>query len=151
MSIKNIKLEEITEEIKDLLLSADPDFSKIEKYLGDSQIYILQKNKENIGVLVLKQIDKHISEIMNIAVKEKYRGNGYGRKLLEHSGGEAKAAGSKYLKIETGNSSINQISIYQKFGFRFHEIVEDFFKDYNGEITENGIKCIDMIRFRKEL
>jgi len=151
MTINKINQKEINEEIKELLLLADPDYDKIKKYLDKSEIYILQHSKKLIGALVLKHSKKLITEIMNIAVKEEYQGKGYGKKLLAESEKIAEAKGSKYLEIGTGNSSINQISLYQKSGFRFSKIIKDFYKDYDNEIKENGIKCIDMIKFIKVL
>jgi len=52
MKIKNIDHTKITKEVKELLLLADPIFSKIELHLSESEIYIFQPNKNIIGVLV---------------------------------------------------------------------------------------------------
>lgn len=151
MTIGQISQKEITPEIKELLLLADPDWGKIKRYLYDSDIYVLKHTQEIIGVLVLKHTEEFSTEIMNVAVKEEYQGKGFGKKLLEESEKIARAQKSKYLEIGTGNSSINQISLYQKFGFRIDRVIKDYFKSYDKEIIENGIRCMDMIKFRKNL
>lgn len=56
------------------------------------------------------------------------------------------------LMIGTGNSSINQLALYQKCGFRVIGVERDFFiNNYDEPIFENGIQCVDMIRLSIEI
>ncbi len=56
------------------------------------------------------------------------------------------------MEIGTGNSSVNQLSLYQKCGFRITGIEHDYFtKHYEEEIVENGLLCRDMIRLSLDL
>ena len=55
------------------------------------------------------------------------------------------------VEIGTGNSSLDQLALYQKLGFRITGIVAGFFYDYPKPIVENGIACRDMVRLRVEL
>lgn len=58
----------------------------------------------------------------------------------------------KILEVGTGNSSINQLALYQKCRFRIVGVDKDFFKrHYKEKIIENEIECIDMIRLRMDL
>ena len=58
----------------------------------------------------------------------------------------------KTIEVGTGNSSIGQLSLYQKCHFRIIGVDINFFtKHYTKEIFENGIQCIDMIRLSQEL
>lgn len=51
------------------------------------------------------------------------------------------------LVVGTGNSSFDQLALYQKCGFRMKGIIEDYFiEHYEEPIFENGIQCRDMIR-----
>lgn len=60
---------------------------------------------------------------------------------------QAKREGYQKIEIGTGNSSIHQLALYQKCGFRITGIDQDFFiRNYEEEIYENGIQCRDMIR-----
>ncbi len=60
--------------------------------------------------------------------------------------------GYKTLEVCTGNSSIGQLALYQKCGFRMSGIERDFFiKHYHEPIFENGIQCRDRVRLTQEL
>ena len=64
----------------------------------------------------------------------------------------AKSKGFKTIEVGTGNSSIEQLALYQKCGFRITGVDLDFFiRHYSEEIYENGIQCRDMIRLSKDL
>ncbi|PRX28312.1 acetyltransferase (GNAT) family protein [Orenia metallireducens] len=91
-------------------------------------------------------------EIVNIAIKEDYQSKGLGKLLLKDAIKKALAYGAKILEIGTANSSIFQLALYQKLGFRITGIDKDFFlKHYDEPIYENGIQCLDMIRLQIEL
>ncbi|KHF37127.1 putative N-acetyltransferase YvbK [Paenibacillus sp. P1XP2] len=48
--------------------------------------------------------------------------------------------------VRTGNSSLNQLGLYQKCGFRMVRIERDYFvNNYPEPIFENGIPCRDQI------
>ncbi len=77
---------------------------------------------------------------------------GIGKKLLRHAVETAKGYGMSKLEVGTGNSSVSQLALYQKCGFRIFSIDFDYFsKHYEEEIIENGIVCRDMIRLAMEL
>ncbi|EAO51681.1 IAA acetyltransferase [Bacillus thuringiensis serovar israelensis ATCC 35646] len=91
-------------------------------------------------------------EIINIAVSEKEQGKGYGKYLLGFAIDYAKKEEYKTIEIGTGNSSLMQLGLYQKCGFRITSVDKDFFlRNYNEEIYENGIQCMDMIRLTQNL
>ena len=54
------------------------------------------------------------------------------------------------MTVGTGNSSLRQLSFYQKAGFRISGIIPDYFIGDDPPVFENGIRCIDMIRLRYE-
>lgn len=67
--------------------------------------------------------------------------------LINDAIAKAKSYYAKKLEIGTGNSSIAQLSLYQKCWFVIESIDKDFFsKHYDHPIIENGIVCKDMIR-----
>ena len=70
---------------------------------------------------------------------------------MEDAVEEAKRKGYKTIEVGTGNSSIGQLVLYQKCGFRISGIDIDFFvRHYPEEIFENGIQCRDMIRLSQD-
>lgn len=135
-----------------LLLLADPNRAHIESYIGESIVVGLIDNSETLGVSVIRQLDNLSAEIMNIAVDEKHQGKGLGKLLILQSLEECATRGVKSVEIGTGNSSVAQLYLYQKMGFRIVGIIRDHFvKNYPDPIFENGIQCRDMIRLRRDL
>jgi ribosomal protein S18 acetylase RimI-like enzyme len=135
-----------------LLLLADPSRSQIESYISESIVIGLIDNSTIVGVSVIRPKDNESAEIMNIAINEKHQGKGLGQLLIARSLEECAARGIKSVEIGTGNSSIAQLYLYQKMGFRIVGIIRDYFvKNYPDLIFENGIQCKDMIRLRREL
>lgn len=146
------KLKNPTELPWKLLIMADPSREAIEKYIMDSDAYLARINDKTIGVYVLQKGDFDSAELKNIAVDENYQGQGIGKKLVLDAIKKARKGGIKILKVGTGNSSLPQLALYQKCGFRITGIEKDFFvKNYREEIVENGIKCTDMIRLAIDL
>jgi ribosomal protein S18 acetylase RimI-like enzyme len=135
-----------------LLLLADPSKAIVDDYLARGSCYIASVNKEIIGVFVLVKTRPETIEIINIAVKEDLHGRGIGKRLVLHAIEEAKKQDIKTIEIGTGNSSMLQLALYQKCGFRIVGIDLDFFvRHYEEEICENGIQCRDMIRLRFDI
>lgn len=136
-----------------LLLLADPNKEFVDKYLKDGKCFVAKnKDKETVGVYVLITVSKGVWEIKNIAVDPKFQGQGYGKALILDAIKRAKKSGAKKIEIGTGNSSIHQLSLYQKCGFRIVGIDKEFFvKNYREPIFENGVQCRDMVRLAIDL
>ena len=136
----------------DLLLLADPSEKVVKAYIKRGQCYIAEAAGRIIGVYVLLPTRPETAELVNLAVKEDLQGNGIGKTLIRHAIRTAKAQGFKTVEIGTGNSSISQLALYQKCGFRITGVDRDFFKrHYSEPIYENGIACIDMIRLSMDV
>jgi N-acetylglutamate synthase-like GNAT family acetyltransferase len=136
----------------DLLLLADPHRAKVEKYIQNGKTYLAKLTDEVIGVYVLLPLNDTEIELMNIAIAENEQGKGLGKQLIIRAIGEAKALGFQKLWVGTGNSSLAQLALYQKCGFRLASIDEGFFlRNYDEPIFENGIQCVDMIRMEINL
>lgn len=134
----------------DLLLLADPSEHLISEYLTTGQCYAALHQGRIIGVVVTLLISPNTLAIKNLAVEEAFQGQGIGKQLITHV---LELARQKNLSVEigTGNSSIQQLALYQKCGFRMVSIDFDFFRrNYPEKIYENGIECRDMIRLRKD-
>lgn len=136
----------------DLLLEADPSEQNINKYLKKGFIYLAEHEKKTAGVLVLMQIGDSSMEIMNLAVNDHFRGKGIAKKLIAHARQVCADQNIAYLEIGTGNSSLNQLALYQKCGFRMEKVIGNYFIDHYGEqIFENGIQCMDMVRLKMNI
>ncbi|GGA38981.1 GNAT family N-acetyltransferase [Psychrobacillus lasiicapitis] len=136
----------------DLLLLADPSEKLVKQYVERGKCYIAESNEETVGVYVLLPTRPDTVELVNIAVAQHYHGQGIGKVLVRDAIQKAKQYGYKIIEVGTGNSSIGQLALYQKCGFRITGVDKDFFKiHYDEEIVENGIVCVDMIRLAQQL
>ncbi|OBZ15068.1 acetyltransferase [Bacillus sp. FJAT-27264] len=136
----------------ELLLLADPSVSVIEGYIERGECYIALVELEIVGVYVLLPTRPGTAELVNIAVVEHLHGQGIGKQLVQHAIATAKAQGYKIIEIGTGNSSLHQLGLYQKCGFRIIGVDRDYFiRHYPEVIFENGLQCIDMIRLAQDL
>jgi len=136
----------------ELLLLADPSKKLVNAYLQKGDCYVMEEDNRVVGVYVLLPINEQSVEIINVAVDEAYQGKGLGKALIIDAIERARDLGYQSVEIGTGNSSIGQLALYQKCGFRISDVRKDFFTlHYEEKIIENGIPCVDMIRLKKEL
>ena len=136
----------------ELLLTADPSEILVKDYLDRGHCYITEIDNQAAGVYVLVETSDDTAELINIAVDGKHQGKGIGKALVKDAIQKSKDLGFKTIEVGTGNSSIDQLALYQKCGFRITGVDKDFFiRHYEVEIFENGIQCIDMVRLSKEL
>lgn len=136
----------------DLLLEADPSRKIVEEYIRRADCYIAEDSNTVVGVYVLLPTRPETVELVNLSVLESEQGKGLGRKLVLHAIQIARSNKFQRIEIGTGNSSIGQLALYQKCGFRIVGVDTDYFsKNYREEIYENGILCKDMIRLSRDL
>lgn len=136
----------------DLLLLADETVESINKYIFQSDVYVLERDQQNIAVYALQTINDDTVEIKNIAVDTSFQGQGIGQELLKDAINRAKESGFKRIVIGTGDAGIHQLYIYQKAGFEMFEIKHRFFLDNFPEpIFENGIQLKHMVMLKKDL
>ncbi|MFL2132580.1 GNAT family N-acetyltransferase [Desemzia sp. FAM 24101] len=146
------KLESNEEPPMELLLSADPSKEIIEEYLLRGDCYVAERDNQIMGTYVLVATKPDTIELINIAVAENHSGKGFGKQLIKDSIKRAATKGYKIMEVRTGNSSIGQLALYQKCGFRIDGVDKDFFlQRYSEVIWENDIHCRDMIRLSLQL
>ncbi|BDZ31784.1 N-acetyltransferase [Lactiplantibacillus sp. WILCCON 0030] len=133
---------------KQLLLLADPDWSKVQRSLEGATIYGYQLAGKVVGVLVLKPLKPQVQEIMVVAVSPSYQHRGIARALLQTVIKSCQQATTcEQLQIGTGNSSLRQLALYQRAGFEITTVWVNYFVDnYAEPIYENGIQCKSMVR-----
>ncbi|WP_044640100.1 GNAT family N-acetyltransferase [Risungbinella massiliensis] len=150
MDIRKLELDE--KPPMDLLLLADPSQKMVEEYINRGECFVAEIDRKIIGVYVLLPTKSDTVELVNIAVGEEHHGKGIGKKLVMDAIQTAKKIGYKIMEVGTGNSSIGQLALYQKCGFRISSVDIDYFiRHYPEEIMENGIQCRDMIRLSQHL
>lgn len=135
-----------------LLLLADPSESHVRDYLRRGECHVAYEMDQPVGVYVLLPTRPETIELVNVAVDESAQGKGIGKQLIDHAVHNARSQGYKTIEVGTGNSSIGQLALYQKCGFRLIGVDFDFFtRHYPERIIENGIHCRDMIRLSQDL
>ena len=149
----NIRKLNDTEKLPmELLLLADPSKEIVEEYVNRGECFIAEIEEQIVGVYVLLPTRPETVELVNVAVVEEQHGRGIGKRLVMDAVKVAKTKGYKTIEIGTGNSSIGQLALYQKCGFRIVSVDTDFFvRHYSEEIFENGIQCRDMVRLSQDL
>lgn len=135
----------------ELLLDADPNESRVKKYMVDGHCFQASIDNQVVGACVICPIDSETLEIMNIAVTPDRQGEGIGSRLLRHAIGFAREQDAKRLELGTGTFGY-QLAFYQKAGFRAYAVERDFFIDnYDAPIIESGIQHKDRLRLAIEL
>lgn len=150
MQIRKWKTEE--QPPMELLLLADPSAELVHEYLARGTCFLAEQEGEVIGVYVLLPTRPGTIELVNVAVAESHQGQGIGKQLVLHAIETAKALGCQTIEVGTGSTSISQLALYQKCGFRMTGIDRDFFvRHYEEEIYENGMLLRDMVRLGQDL
>ncbi|SHE59615.1 Acetyltransferase (GNAT) family protein [Heyndrickxia coagulans DSM 1 = ATCC 7050] len=136
----------------DLLLLADPSREMVMAYANRGECYVAEIEEKVIGVYILLPARPGIVELANVAVAKKHQGKGFGKRLVLDAIRRAGKRGFKTIEVGTGNSSISQLALYQKCGFRISGVDRGFFvRHYAETIYENGIRCRDMVRLSLDL
>lgn len=134
-----------------LLLEADPDIKKIEKYLNKGHCFALFENQQIIGVYVLKNIKNQTAEIMNMAVLKPFQRQGIGRKLIQDAIRRVREEHMQELIIATGKDTFQQ-KFYESCGFVVFDIQKDYFLHaYKEPLFDNGKQLTDQVRMKKTL
>ena len=143
------KEKENKEQYMNLLFEADPSKDMINDYLRDGELFVLTYKETIACVAVVIGIDDETIELKNIATKEIYRGQGYGKKMLKYLADNYK---QKYKKMLVGTSE-NNIPFYVMQGFdKYEKTIKNYFIDnYDEEIWDGDLQCIDMYYYSKDL
>ena len=91
---------------------------QIEETLGnENALYLVAKEDGNIVGIASAYNVLGDAEILNIAVKEEYRGRKIGKLLLNSLIGELKSRNASRITLEVAEDNERAISLYEKNGF----------------------------------
>jgi putative acetyltransferase len=82
------------------------------------QIVMAVAGDEKIGCCALIFMRPGIFEVAKMAISERYRGQGIGRKLLEQTIAQAKTMGAHTLELASNWKLANAVHLYESLGFR---------------------------------
>jgi len=138
----------------DLLLLADETIEAIEKYIYDSEVYVVKESEDSeaIAVFALLKINDDDIEIKNIAVLETLQNRGIGSFLISEIKRVARVAKYENIIVGTPDRAARQINFYQKNGFRKYDLKEDFFtKNYSTPIVTDGVTLKHMLMLKLKI
>lgn len=148
-----MRIDEITKnktDFMDILLIGDEDECMINKYLNQSNLFVLYDKNTLTSICAVICIDDKTIEIKNLATYPEYQNKGYASILLNF-------ICSKYQEkltdiiLGTGENE-KTLNFYKKRGFvETHRIKNFFIDNYSHPIFENGKQLIDMIYLKKTL
>jgi ribosomal-protein-alanine N-acetyltransferase len=127
-----LAVKEDINKINELGVLIDPDFIKlfnIEKIITDfnSRLYVYFE-KEVIGFLHISKLYETV-DIINIVVKEDYRGKGIASNLLDYMFSDMDNTVKKFI-LEVNVNNKAAFNLYKKFGFK---VINTRYKYYHNE------------------
>jgi putative acetyltransferase len=82
------------------------------------QIAMAVAGEERIGCCALIFVRPGVFEVAKMAVSERYRDHGIGRRLLEYTIAQAKMLGAHTLELASNSKLANAVHLYESIGFR---------------------------------
>ena len=79
--------------------------------------FVLRSDGEPAGCGGLKLVGREYGELKRMYVRPPFRGSGFGKLLLDHLAGHARASGVTLLRLETGIHQQAAIRLYEREGF----------------------------------
>jgi len=148
-----MNIQQVTENKRtymDILLLADQQEDMIERYLDQSDLFVLSEEGVIKTVCAVQMLKDRRCEIKNIATVEEEQGKGYGRNMI-HYVCEHYSDRCDMMYVGTGNSR-KTLEFYEKCGFVNSHILAGFFTDnYAEPIYEDGVQLVDMVYLKKKL
>lgn len=129
IAVEFVLQEKITAPMCDLIAASDlylqalypPESNHLvdlETLIGPGfEFYLLWDDGAYVGCIGIGIGDDH-PELKRMFVGEKFRGRGYGRRLLEFAIGRCKDIGFERVRLETGIKQPEAIALFEKMGFR---------------------------------
>jgi ribosomal protein S18 acetylase RimI-like enzyme len=101
-------------------------------FLGSSSVlFVALDGRILIGYgLVLYKKGSSLARLYSIAVAQKYKGKGFGTKILNALEEAAVARNAAYMRLEVANSNVAAISLYQSLGYYKFDVKEDYYESH---------------------
>lgn len=141
--MEGLRIEKFNPEELDEVLEVERDCFPKKPY--DAAIFLLYSSLEPDGFFVAKLFDEIVgyiiasskaSEIVSIAVKQKYRKMGIGRALVKRAVDYLIAMNCREIKLHVRESNVGAIAFYEKCGFRKVEKVRCYYGDEDGYLMK---------------
>lgn len=105
-------------EIEPAPKTADRDLYDLEGFYGEGMFAVLETaDGEIAGTVGLAPLSSAACELRKMYLAPKFRGRGFGAKLLKHAVARARALGFSQMELSTKRIMEEAIGLYLKFGF----------------------------------
>jgi putative acetyltransferase len=104
-----------TLEAKDIETLGDPENTILRK---GGHIFMVYADGEPVGCVALMPMSSGVYELSKMAVSPHLRGQGIGRRLLEHAIAQARLIGATSLFLGSNSKLSNAVHLYESVGFR---------------------------------
>jgi len=102
-------------EEKDRSTLGDPEGKILAK---GGHIFMVMEGETAVGCCALLPVRPSVFEVAKMTVAESHRGRGLGRRVLAYTIEQGKALGATSLYLETNDSLLDAIHLYEELGFR---------------------------------
>ncbi len=102
-------------EEKDRVTLGDPEGKILAK---GGHIFMVVDGDTPVGCCALLLLRPGVYEVAKMTVAESHRGRGLGRKVLAYAIEQGRTLGAKSLYLETNDSLLDAIHLYEELGFR---------------------------------
>jgi GNAT superfamily N-acetyltransferase len=102
-------------EPKDRETLGDPENTILRK---GGRVFLAYATELAVGCVALIPMGDGVYELSKMAVSPVMRGQGIGRRILEHAIAEARALGAKSLFLGSSSKLKNAVHLYESIGFR---------------------------------
>lgn len=119
-----VKLED------DIFKGASIGNYNIKPFSKYGKVYVILEGKEIISVAeIMSSFNREIAYIYGFLTNTKYQNMGYGHKLLRFVIEDLKKENIKNIELTASVLNYKAIKLYEDFGFKIKEILEDEYKD----------------------
>ena len=85
---------------------------------GGGHIFFVYRDETPVGCVALIAMGDGLYELSKMAVSPTMRGQGIGRRLLEHAVAEARRIGANALYLGSSTKLANAVHLYESIGFK---------------------------------
>jgi putative acetyltransferase len=104
-----------TLEAKDIETLGDPETTILRE---GGHIFMLYADSKPVGCVALMPMSDGVYELSKMAISPHLRGQGLGRRLLQHAIDQARLIGAKSLFLGSNTKLSNAVHLYESVGFR---------------------------------
>jgi len=102
-------------EAKDIETLGDPENAILRK---GGHIFMVYAEGEPVGCVALMPMSNGVYELSKMAISPHLRGQGIGRRLLQHAVAQARLIGAKFLFLGSSTKLPDAVHLYESIGFR---------------------------------